>query len=168
MGTGDWQLYHNNAPTHASYPVQSFFGETSSHPSDSALPTHPPTAQIWYPFDFWLFPKLKSPLKGKSFRPLMRFRKIRQGSWWRLGELCEVPKCILWRGWRCYCPMYNVSYIFLKKCFYFSYYMTGYHQDRPWMFFGYSLPIPTPHPLRSVTLIHHVILKPPLQATAWG
>ena len=33
--TGDWQLYHDNAPTHAPYLVQ-FFDETSNHPSDSA------------------------------------------------------------------------------------------------------------------------------------
>ena len=41
------------------------------------------------PWDFWLFQKLKSPLKGRDFRPSMRFRKIWQGSWWQLGELCE-------------------------------------------------------------------------------
>ena len=29
----------------------------------------------------------------------------------RLGELCEVPRCLLWRGLRHHCAMYNVSYI---------------------------------------------------------
>ena len=55
----------------------------------------------------------------------MRFRKIWQGSWWRLGELCEVPRCLLWKGSRCHSPTYNVSciFIFFNKCFYFSYYM---------------------------------------------
>ena len=28
-----------------------------------------------------------------------------------LGELCEVPRCLLWKGLRCHCPMYNVSCI---------------------------------------------------------
>ena len=34
----------------------------------------------------------------------------------QLGEPCEVPKCLLWRGLRCHCPMYNVSCIFFNKC----------------------------------------------------
>ena len=29
----------------------------------------------------------------------MRFRKIWQGRGWWLGELCEVPRCLLWRHW---------------------------------------------------------------------
>ena len=33
-----------------------------------------------------------------------------------LGELCEVPKCLLWRGLRPHCPLYNVSCIFFNKC----------------------------------------------------
>ena len=41
----------------------------------------------------------------------MRFRKTWWGSWWRLGELCEIPRCLLWRGLRRRCPMYNVSCI---------------------------------------------------------
>ena len=28
-----------------------------------------------------------------------------------LGELCAALKCLLWRGLRCHCFMYNVSYI---------------------------------------------------------
>ena len=33
--------------------------------------------------DFWLLPKLKSPLEGRDFRPSMRFREIQWGSrWW--------------------------------------------------------------------------------------
>ena len=31
------------------------------------------------PCNVWLVPKLKSPLKGRDFRPSMRFRKIPQG-----------------------------------------------------------------------------------------
>ena len=39
-----------------------------------------------------------------------------------LGELCEVPKCLLWRGLRCHCPMYNVSRILFNKCLFFIVY----------------------------------------------
>ena len=53
------------------------------------------------------FPKTKITFE-RDFRLLMRFRKIQWGSWWWLGELCEVPRCPLWRGLRCHCPMYNV------------------------------------------------------------
>ena len=58
----------------------------------------------------------------------MRFRKIQWGSWWWLGELCEVPRCLLWRKQRHHClhSMFLVSCIFFNKCFYFSCYMTGY------------------------------------------
>ena len=72
----------------------------------------PPYSPNLVPCDFWLFPKLKSPLKGKRFQEIsMRFRKIQQGSWWWLEELCEVPRCLLSRGLRHHCPMYNVSCI---------------------------------------------------------
>ena len=40
---------------------------------------------------------------------MMRFKKIRWDTWWPLGELCEVPSCLPWRGLRCHCPMYSVS-----------------------------------------------------------
>ena len=61
----------------------------------------------------------------------MRYRKIWWGSWWWLRELCEVPRCLLWRGLRCHCPMYNVSCIFSSNCLYFSYYMAVYFLGRP-------------------------------------
>ena len=102
-----------------------FFGETSNHPHDSA-PYSPDLASC----NFWLFPKLKSPLKGKRLRLLMRFRKILRDGWWWLGELCEVPRCLLWRGLRLHCPVYNVSCIFFNKCLYFSYYIAGYFLGR--------------------------------------
>ena len=89
-----------------------FFGETSNHPGDSA-----PYSLDLVPCDFWLFPKLKS-LKGKRLRPLMRFGKIQRGSWWRLGELCEVPRCLLWRGLSVIvlCTVFLLSFIFFGRC----------------------------------------------------
>ena len=65
MATGDWQLHHDNMPAHASCLVPSF------------LAKHQMTqvAQLCYntdlvPCDFRLFPKLKSPLKGKRFQTI--------------------------------------------------------------------------------------------------
>ena len=46
----------------------------------------------------------------------MSFRNVRQGSWWGLGEPCDVPRCLLWRGLRWHGHMYSVSCIFFSKC----------------------------------------------------
>ena len=52
------------------------------------------------------FPKTKITFNGRDFRPSARFRNIQLGSWWQLGELGEVPRCLLWRDLRRHCPMY--------------------------------------------------------------
>ena len=80
----------------------------------------PPTAKIWHPVTSGFSKNYNYLWKGRDFRPLMRFRRIWQGSWWWLGELCEVPRCLLWRGLRRHCSIYNVSCIFFNKCLYFS------------------------------------------------
>ena len=107
VATGEWQLHHDNASAHASHLVQSFFCKTSNHPGD--------LVPLQFRFGFlWLlaFPQNLNHLwKGRDFRLSLRFRKIWWGSWWRLGELCEVPRCLLWRGLRRHCPIYNVSCI---------------------------------------------------------
>ena len=68
--------------------------------------------------DFWLFPNLKSPWKRRDFRLPMRFRKIRWGGWWLLGELCEVPGAYFKGDWGVIvlCTMFLVSCIFFNKC----------------------------------------------------
>ena len=104
--TGDWQLHHDNMPAHASHLVQSFLAK-----HQTTQVTQPPYSPDLAPCDFWLFPKLKSPLKVNRFQTSMRFRKILQGSWWWLGELCEVPRCQLWRTLGHHWHMYSVSCI---------------------------------------------------------
>ena len=47
-----------------------------------------------------------------------------------LGELCEVPKCLLWKRLRRHCPLYNVSCIFFNKWLYSSHDMAGYFPGR--------------------------------------
>ena len=51
----------------------------------------------------------------------MRFKKIWQGSWWQLGQLCEVPRCLLWRDWSIVvlCTIFLVYCIFFNKCLFF-------------------------------------------------
>ena len=72
MATVDWQLHHDNVRTH-DHNLHRVFGETSNHPGDSASLYSPDLA----PVDFWLFPKLKSPLKGKRFQTY----KIQENRW---------------------------------------------------------------------------------------
>ena len=139
---GHWWLA---ASSWATYPLMhpvscSFLGKTSNHPDDSV-----PCSPDLVPCHFWLFPNLKLLWKGRDFRLSMRFRKVWQGSWGLMGELYEVPRCLLWMG-----PEASLSYvqcfffsfpppgtiflvfcIFVNKCLHFSYYMTGYLLDRP-------------------------------------
>ena len=121
--TGDWQLQHNNAPAHASLLVQSFLAK-----HQIIQVTQPLYSPDLLPFDFWLFPKLKSPLKGNRFQTVSEIQENITGQLMVLGELHEVPRCLLWRGLRCQCFL---SCIFFNKCLYFSYYMAWYFLDTP-------------------------------------
>ena len=59
---GDWLLHHDYAPAHLSNLVQQFLSKNSF-----ALLRQPPHNPDIHPCDFWLFPKLKKPLKGQRF-----------------------------------------------------------------------------------------------------
>ena len=107
--TGDWQLRHDNMPIHALYLVQSCVCVCVKHQiTQVPEPFYSPDLA---PCGFWIFSKLKSPLRGKRFQTSVRFKKVRWGSWRQLGELCEVSRYVVWRGLRYHCPMYNVSCI---------------------------------------------------------
>ena len=93
----------------------------------------PPYNPDLVPCDFWLFPKLKSPLKGKIFQTVSEIQENTMGQLMVTGRLCEVPRCLLWRGLRRHCSIYSVSCIFFSKCVYFSYYEVGYLLDRQYV-----------------------------------
>jgi histone-lysine N-methyltransferase SETMAR len=57
-----WQLHHDNAPAHSSHLIQGFLTKHNI-PMILQAPYSPDMASC----DFWLFPKLKIPLKGKRF-----------------------------------------------------------------------------------------------------
>ena len=61
------------------------------------------------PWNFWIFPKLKLPWKGKRFQTVNEIQENMAGQLTVTGELWEVPGCLLWRGLRHHCPVYNVS-----------------------------------------------------------
>ena len=92
--SGDWQLYHNNMPAHASCLVQRFFCKISNHPGDSA----PLFSRDLVPCDFWLFPKLKSPLKGKRFQTINKIQENMTGQLMVIERTVWGPKVPTLRG----------------------------------------------------------------------
>ena len=89
--------------------------------------TQPPNSPNLAPCDHWLFPKLKSPFKGKRFPSIDEIQENPKGQLMAVGRTVWGPK-VLWRGRRCHYPMYNTC--IFNKCLYFSYYMTLYILDR--------------------------------------
>jgi len=65
-----WALHHNNAPAHTTHSIQVFL---ASH----GIPVvqQPPYSPDMAPCDFWLFPQLKTVLKGKSFEDIDTIKK---------------------------------------------------------------------------------------------
>ena len=82
--TGDWQLHHDNAPTHASRLVQRFL---LKHQITQV--TQPLYSPYLAPCDFWFFLKLKSPLKGK------RLQTVDEIQWNTMGQLVVIGR-IVW------------------------------------------------------------------------
>ena len=60
--SGDWLFHYDNAPAHSALRTREFL---SKH-SITVLP-HPPYSPGLAPCDFFLFPMLRRPLKGKRF-----------------------------------------------------------------------------------------------------
>jgi transposase len=57
-----WILHHNNALAHDALAVREFLAKKLIMKLD-----HPPYSPDFAPYDFWLFPKLKTALKGHRF-----------------------------------------------------------------------------------------------------
>jgi hypothetical protein len=56
------QLHHDNAPAHSTALVQAFFFFAKHYITQVCQPPYSPDLA---PCNFWLFPNLKSPLKGR-------------------------------------------------------------------------------------------------------
>jgi len=67
----DWVLQHDYAPPHNALTIREFLAKKSF----PVLP-HPPYSPDLAPCDFYLFPKLKSKLKGHHFRTMENIQKI--------------------------------------------------------------------------------------------
>ena len=64
-----------------------FFWETSNHQATQS--SYSPDLA---PCDFWLFPKLKSPLKGKKFQTVHEIQENRTGQLMAIGRTVWGPK----------------------------------------------------------------------------
>jgi len=82
-----WFLHHDNAPSHKAIVVQEFLAKNSTNVIEQA-PYSPDMA----PCDFFLFPKLKLPLRGRRFESI---EAIKENS---LKELKAIPQ---WAYQRC-------------------------------------------------------------------
>jgi len=78
---GDWHLHHDNAPGHSSSLVQTFLVK---HRITQVC--QPPYSPDLAPCDFWLFSKLKLPLKGTRFQTA---NEIKENA---TRQLMAIPK----------------------------------------------------------------------------
>ena len=76
-----WILHHDNAPAQASLFIREYMAK-----QDTIVVPQPPYAPDLAPADFFLFPKLKSTLKGRWFQTI---EEIKENS---LQDLREIPQ----------------------------------------------------------------------------
>ena len=128
VATGEGQLHHDNAPAHASRLTQIFLVKYQI-----TQVTQPPYCQELVLCNFWIFPKLKSPLKGKRFQTTEEILESMTGQLMVIGTTVWSPKVSTLKGTeaslfygQCFlylvCSSINVS---------FSFYISGYLLDRP-------------------------------------
>ena len=90
--TGDWQLPHDNTSAHTSNLVQFLVKHQITQV------TQPHYNPDLTPCNFWLFPKLKSPLKGKRFQTIDEIHKNTMGQLMVTGRTVWGPKVPTLKG----------------------------------------------------------------------
>ena len=65
-----WLLHHDNAPSHTALILREFFAKNSTH-----IVPQPPYSPDLAPCDYWLFPKLKRPLRGHRFESIEEIQR---------------------------------------------------------------------------------------------
>ena len=88
LAASSWQCTHSCITYCAE-----FFGKISNHPGDS-----PPYSPDLVPCNFWLFPKLKSPLKGKRFQTVNEIQENTTGQLMAIGRTVWSPKASTLKG----------------------------------------------------------------------
>lgn len=65
-----WFLHHDNAPSHTALILRDHFAKNSTN-----IVPQPPYSPDLAPCDFWLFPKLKRPLRGHRFESIEEIKR---------------------------------------------------------------------------------------------
>ena len=130
---GNWRLAASSRQhTHSCITSRTVFWQNIKSPRWIS----PSYSSVFTSCDFWLFRKLKSPLKGKRFQTIDEIQEnmteAADGDW---------ETCLSSQGAHCegdwgvivLCSMSLVSCIFFNKWLYVSYYMAGYVLDGPRM-----------------------------------
>ena len=86
MATGDWQLHYDNMPSLYYTLCRDFWRKVN--------PCSPDLATC----SFWLFPKLKLPLKGKIFQTISEIQENTMGQVIEIGRTVWGPKVPTLRG----------------------------------------------------------------------
>ena len=127
--TGDWLLGFITTKCRLMHHVaQSFLAK-----HQITQVTQPPYSPNLAPCDFWLFPKLKSPLKWKRFQTVDEIQEYTTGQLMVTGKTVWGPKVSTLKGTEAslsyvQCFLYLVSSSINVS---FSYHMAGYLLDRP-------------------------------------
>ena len=151
--TGDWQLHHANALTHASCLAQGFLAKHQI--TQVTQPLCSPDLVSW---NFWPFPKLKSPLKGKKFQTIDEIQENTMGQLMVIPTKDFVEYLEQWKKCRenfvrsqvayfegdwgviVLCTVFLVSFSTNVS---FSYHITGYFLDVPFQVFTEDLGVYT-------------------------
>ena len=91
--TGDWQLHLDYVPARAPCLLQSFLAK-----HQITQVTQPHYSPYLAPCDFWLFPKLKSPWKGKIFQTIDEIQGNTMGELMAIGRTVWGPKVPTLKG----------------------------------------------------------------------
>ena len=91
--TGDGQLYQDNMSAHASRLLQGFLAK-----HQITQVAQPPYSPDLVPCNFWLFPKLKSPLKGKRFQTISEIQENTMKQLMAIGRTVWGPKVPTLKG----------------------------------------------------------------------
>ena len=79
--SGEWMLHHDNAPVHSSLLIRDFCTK-----NEMTVVPQPPYSPDLAPADFFLFPKMKRPMKGERFDDVEAIKKK------SLEELKSIPE----------------------------------------------------------------------------
>jgi len=79
-----WMLHHDNAPAHVSLLICEFLAK-----QDMIVVPQPPYSPDLAPADFFLFPKLKSTLKGRRFQMIEEIKQIHYRTFAQSRKTCS-------------------------------------------------------------------------------